>query len=76
MTTALQTPAFTLGPRTGEESYGMRGFAGRPSDRVHRFARRINGKPFEFVRIVWADGGVTVRAYEGGTPTVLHEWTS
>lgn len=72
----LQTTAFTIGPRTDEESYGMRGTAHRPSDQVHRFTRRINGKPFEFVRIAWADGDVTVRVYEGDTTTVLHEWTS
>ena len=76
MITTLRTPALSIGPRTDVESYGMRGTATRPSDRVYRFTRRINGKPFEFVRIKWASGQTTVRVYAGNTATVLHEWTS
>lgn len=72
----IKAPAMAISPRFDVESYGMRGHAGRRSDRVTHFSRLINGNRFDFSRIVWGDTGeTTLRVYEGRTTNVLHEWT-
>ena len=67
-------PAMVIGKRFDVEKYGMRGHANRRSDVVTHWSRRINGKRFDFSRVVWAEGGRTVRVFQGGTTNVLHEW--
>lgn len=66
---------FTIGARTEVESYGMRGTRTRPSDQVDRHVRIINGTRYEFSRIRWADGSVTIRAYQGRSAEPFREWT-
>jgi hypothetical protein len=59
------------------EAYRMRSVkGGYPGDWVERRESVINGKRFEFSRIKWGDGSVTVRAHKAGTTIVLHEWES
>lgn len=58
------------------EQYRMRASAQYPGDRVKRRVREINGRRYEFTRIVWGDGSVTVRAYRGRDGNDLfREWT-
>lgn len=57
------------------ESYRMRTSATYPGDHVERRVRLIGGKRFEFSRITWGDGSVTVRAYVGGAGVPFREWT-
>lgn len=61
-------------PRTGMETYPMRGHSGRKSDVVTSWSRVINGKTFDFSRIVWSEGGTTLRVFVGGKTTQLHTW--
>lgn len=65
-----------IGPRVDEERYSARGHDGRRSDLHELHVRKINGKLFDFVRITWRDGHVTVRAFEFNTTNILHEWES
>lgn len=59
------------------ESYRMRSVeGGNRGDWVERRSSVINGKLYEFSRIKWRNGSVTVRAYKGNTAVVLHEWNS
>lgn len=57
------------------EVYRMRSSAQYPGDRVERRERLIGGKRFEFTRIHWGDGSVTVRAYLGGAVEPFREVT-
>lgn len=58
------------------EQYRMRSSAQYPGDWVTRRVRLINGVRFEFVRIVWGDGSVTVRAHRGRNGChMFREWT-
>ena len=66
--------AFTIGARTEIESYGMRGTRTRPSDLVERHVRLINGSRYEFSRIRWADGSVTVKVTPYNRTNILHRW--
>lgn len=70
---APQAPA-SISPRYNKERYSMRGTAGRVGDKVERHTRRIYGKAFDFNRVRWADGTVSVRVFKGGTTKLLHEW--
>lgn len=72
---APQVPA-RISKRFDIERYRMRSTATSRGDRVQRHTRWINGRKFDFNRVTWADGSVTVRAYKGGTTVVLHEWNS
>lgn len=65
-----------IGPRTAVQRYPMRGHAGRGSDWVECFRRRIGSGSYDFSRVKWAHGGVSVRAYVGGTTVLVHEWES
>ena len=49
---------------------------GYPGDYVRRYTRKINGQAYDFVRVAWGDGSVTVRVFVGNTTEVAHEWTS
>lgn len=57
------------------ETYRMRSSPTYKGDRVQRRVWEFNGKRFEFTRIVWGDGSVTVRAYAGESPEPFREWT-
>lgn len=66
-----------IGPRTGVERYRVRSVAGGyAGDVIESHSRRIGAKVFDFVRITWADGSVTLRMFEGGTTILLREVTS
>lgn len=47
------------------KEYRMRTSPTYPGDQVRRRVWEFGGKRFEFTRIAWGDGSVTVRAYEG-----------
>lgn len=66
--------AFEIGARMAVKSYGMRGTRTRPSDLVDCHVRSINGKRFDFSRIRWADGSVTVKVTPFNQTNVLHRW--
>lgn len=59
----------------GRESYRMRSCAAYPGDRVQVREWLINGKRYEFTRIAWGDGSVTVRAYRDGQVWPFREVT-
>jgi hypothetical protein len=59
----------TISERKNVESYRMRG-----TDRVVSYERTINGKLYQFSRVRWGSGEVTVRAWRGNTTEVLHQW--
>lgn len=65
-----------IGPRIDQMTYRARGYFGRKSDLHELHVRKINGKLFDFVRITWADGPVSVRVFEFDTTNMLHEWES
>ncbi|MFI6861327.1 hypothetical protein ACIBKZ_15730 [Streptomyces sp. NPDC050421] len=69
-------PKLHIGRRYSEERYGMRGTSKRPSDRVTRWTRRINGTAYEFSRVAWEGGrgGHTLSVCLAGTTTTVHEW--
>lgn len=58
------------------ERYRMRSSSEYRGDRVERRTRLIGGKRFEFARIRWGDGSVTIRAYRGGSGEPFREWTA
>lgn len=64
--------------RYAHEIHRMRGTATTPSDLVNRHSRKSfrTGTRYDFIRIQWGDGAVTVRVNLHNTTTVLHEWTS
>lgn len=67
---------FEIGARECVESYRMRSVpGGYPGDHVRRHERVINGRRYEFSRIAWGDGSVTVRAYFAGGGDPFREWT-
>jgi hypothetical protein len=68
-----------IGGREGVEAYRMRSVAGPNGyrgDYVEHHTRVINGKRFEFARIAWGDGGVTVYVTPYNRTNRLHEWSS
>jgi hypothetical protein len=65
--------ATNISPRFNEETYTMRGHAGRKSDQVENHSRKINGKVYDFSRVTWANGDVAVRAFKGGTTNLVHD---
>lgn len=67
-------PKMVIGARYGYESYPMRGHSARNSDWVKRYTRKINGTSYEFSRVQWAAGGMTLRAYVAGNTTPVHEF--
>lgn len=70
-------PALEFGERTDHEEYRTRSVeGGYPGDYVRRYTRKINGQAYDFVRVAWGDGSVTVRVFVGNTTEVAHEWTS
>jgi hypothetical protein len=69
-------PMVKVSDRYNIENYRMRGSSTYKGDWVKGHSRKINGKAFDFTKIRWADGSVTVRALEGGTTNVLHEFES
>jgi hypothetical protein len=60
------------------ETNKLRGTATRPGDIAHGFTRRSHktGRLYDFTRMLWADGSVSVTVREGGTTTVLHEFSN
>lgn len=58
------------------ERYTMRTSDTYPGDRVERHVRGINGHRYEFSRIVWGDGSVTIRVHRYNSTDLVHEWTS
>ncbi|MFF4283030.1 hypothetical protein ACFY0Z_30135 [Streptomyces kronopolitis] len=70
------TPGIQFGEIYDVQHYPMRGTADGRSDWVEARSRIINGKRFDFSRVHWACGGVTVRAWVGDKSTVLHQWES
>jgi hypothetical protein len=72
----VEVPKMQISKRFAVETYRLRGTARRPSDLVETHARWINGAKFDFTRIRWADGWVTVRATPYGSTEILHEWIS
>jgi hypothetical protein len=72
----VEVPKMQISKRFAVEAYRLRGTARRPSDLVETHARWINGAKFDFTRIRWADGWVTVRATPYGSTEILHEWIS
>jgi hypothetical protein len=65
-----------MSPRTSEHRYQMRGNATIPSDHVYAWSRLIGTTQYEFSRVTWADGSVTVRAWKVGTSVPVHMWES
>lgn len=64
-----------IGKRVNPERYRLRSVAGGyGGDVVQSHERYIGGSLYTFSRTLWADGGITIRAYWGLTTTVLHEW--
>lgn len=61
-----------MSPRVGEHGYQMRGNATIPSDHVYAWSRLIGDAQYEFSRVTWADGSVTVRAWKVGTSVPVH----
>ncbi|QOV06192.1 hypothetical protein KGG72_gp62 [Streptomyces phage Salutena] len=66
---------FQIGERADVETYRMRSVpGGYPGDLVQRHSRVINGKRFEFARIQWGTGEVTVTASPYNTTEILHDF--
>lgn len=70
----LTTAKMPIGPRRLEESYRMRSSTTYKGDMVESHTRRINRKDFDFSRVHWADGSITVTAYEANTTNKIHCW--
>lgn len=64
--------------RYNVDNYRMRGTDTTPSDLVERHSRKSfrTGRRYDFTRILWSDGSVTVRAQLADTTVTLHEWNS
>jgi len=62
---------FYMSGRSNREEYGMRG-----TDWVEEYTRMINGTEYEFSRVTWGDGAVTVRAWivGGSAYYPIHQW--
>jgi len=70
-------PALGRSAVTRTERYRLRSVpGGYRGDYVYRYVRRYNGSAFEFTRIVWGDGSVSVSAHRAGTTEIVHEWVS
>lgn len=65
-----------ISPRRREKRYAMRGNATIPSDLAYDWSRVIGGVAYDFSRVRWADGTVSVRAWRVGTSGPVHEWES
>lgn len=65
---------FRIGPRTDVETYRMRKSPTYKGDYVETHTRMINGKPFDFSRVFWGDGTVSVCARIGGQVTEVKYW--
>ncbi|MGW5130861.1 hypothetical protein [Streptomyces sp. NPDC004135] len=69
------TPTISIGPRTDVEDYRMRSVpGGYKGDLVHHHAREIGRRRFDFSRVEWGDGTVTVTAWIAGTTNAVHQW--
>lgn len=69
--------SFTIGRREDVETYRMRSVpGGYPGDLVRRHTREINGKRFEFARVEWGTGEVTVTVSPERTTEILHDFQS
>jgi hypothetical protein len=61
---------FYMSGRSNVETYSLHG-----TDVVEAYTRMINGREYEFSRVTWEDGAVTVRAWSAQCDTlVVHEW--
>ncbi len=65
---------FKISERRRVENYRMRSSADYPGDLVERHERVINGHRYEFSRVQWGDGSVSVRSWIGGTTITTHDW--
>jgi len=65
-----------ISQRFAGSTYNMRGNGRLPSDRVECHSRLINGHLYDFSRVRWANGDVTVRVWDGRTTIVRHKWES
>jgi hypothetical protein len=63
---------FEIGARQERETYRMRSSAEYQGDYVESHARWINGRKFDFTRIFWGDGTVSVSATPYGRTDILH----
>lgn len=63
------TDDFYMSGRSNREVYRMRG-----TDWVEAYSRMINGTEYEFSRVRWGDGGVTVRSWIHDSPDPTHQW--
>lgn len=62
-------------PIVGRETYRMRTSPSYRGDVVERRIREINGRRYEFTRVTWGDGSVTVSAYEEESAVPFREVT-
>lgn len=62
----------SFAPVMREESYSRRTSATYPGDCIERRVRVINGRWYDFVRVVWGTGLVTVSVTPYGRTTRLH----
>jgi hypothetical protein len=60
---------FHMSGRSDVERYRMRG-----TDYVESYSRTINGTEYEFSRVTWANGEVTVCAWRHNDSTPVHMW--
>ncbi|MET8111203.1 hypothetical protein [Streptomyces prasinus] len=64
----------TIGPRYDVEEYRMRSSARYRGDLVHHHTREIGRRKYDFSRIEWGNGDVTVTAWIAGTTIAVHAW--
>lgn len=65
----------SFAPLVERDTYWMRRSPSYRGDLVERRVREINGKRYEFTRVTWGDGSVTVRAYRGNSAVAFREVT-
>jgi hypothetical protein len=63
-----------IGPRTDVEEYRMRGSARYKGDLVHHHTRRIGSTEYDFSRVEWGNGEVSVTVWLAGTTVAVHKF--
>jgi hypothetical protein len=66
--------SFTMGPRTDVDEYRMRSSARYKGDRVHHHNRQIGSREYEFSRVEWGNGEVSLTVWLAGTTVAVHKW--
>jgi hypothetical protein len=64
----------SFAPLVRSETYRMRTSSAYKGDYVESRVREIRGRWYEFTRVFWASGAVTVMATPYGRTTRLHEF--